>query len=257
MAENKKKSDHRVARPCRTVRDVTNDANIRDRGAAANSVRFVRDAIGEVGDVKCEVRVPHQQEELSNQKKRVFAQLPEKKVTAFTTKKSGTFSDPNLNSVHRVGLDIVTAKKALDDVDRAKHDPEKRLDFARKKLEECHDERERVEKDVAQAVDFEDDEVIFKDLQALDLSEAKEDELPKRKAIRKRQPVSKPKTPTIDDFHTPFAGDDRPSEPSDHDSEMIFRMLERTQQDRRRERRERQDRSHEDYFRRLDEWGRL
>jgi hypothetical protein len=178
----------------------------------------------------------------------------------------GVLTEPDLNSVHRVGNDMLEAKKALVEVDRLAVDPDLRRAYAEEKVEASPGARERVEREAAKGVDFADGEVLFRDLQALDISAREMARLrPPPPASRteatglRRQRV---RAPTIEDFHEPFRGEERLAGPADHDPDEVFRELEEARRERRGGRRNNGndsaavERDHE-YFAKLKEWGLL
>ncbi len=267
------KMAHTVKRPCREKKDDKTDPKTERESPDVNKVSFVRHPSATVSTSTKKkpviVSAFHEADSfLPAANTKGFAPLPSRTSSddrasrlAAPPAVSGPASELDLHSVHRVGADILDARAAISRSQAAAADPGERERYARRRLEEAEpEERAAVEREAARGVDFDPEEVLFKDLQALDVSESEFREgggsSGAREGIRRRPPIPMPR---MEDFHTPYAGEDRPVEDGEQDMEEILKMLDKTRKERRmRKKKEGDGKSAEDsrkYVKKLDEWG--
>ncbi len=243
--------DRRKSRPQKEKEKVVEDVS---------RVTFVRHPSAPLG-VPAQVRALHQQQQQDGSPS--SCSLPARDASADARAVArrlppscGPVSDLELHSVHRVGLEMLEARSALDENEGAEEDPERLEGFARSRMEASPDQAERVEREAARGVDFGHDEVLFRDLQALDVSESEFREFRGRKKQASSSQKKRIPAPSMEDFHSPYPGEDMAVEAGEHDQEEVFRQLDEARKRRRNRRKERpQSDTSSDYISTLDRLG--
>ncbi len=259
----------RVKRPCRE--DKVEKKEGEEPEKRTDKVTFVRNASAPL-DGGVEVTALHDQ--VPTEKKKSWTRLPSRTASddaasraaeAAPSATTGPASELELNSVHRVGDEMLRARAALTRAEGAEDDALELNGFAQRRLDSSPEERRRLEREAARGVDFEPEEVLFRDLQGLDVSESEFRELEGRR--QKGRPPGFPRQvvpmPRMEDFHRPYAGEDVAVEDDEHDEEKLFRLLDRARKERRmRWRQGRRDASDSsrtsssrEFIKKLDDWG--
>ncbi len=268
--KRKEQQGPRIQRPCRQT-SVKEDYKSKDKENAVTLVRNhevpapSRDVI--VREIKA-ARPP---------KSRRGGVLPSKSVGEFSDRlclsrpsSSAFLSEPDLNTVHRLGSRMLDVKNSLSRIETLGL-PETRC-LSEDRLKRDPEVRKEIEQEAATGVNFLPDEVIFRDLQTLDISETEAAvavAAPSREPRKARKnetppPSSRDPEPRIELFHSPYQGEDYAvvddSDDEDGD-EQVSRMqhnvwVQQCLKEKSQETMRRQDRDDRRRFLdRLHEWG--